>query len=235
MTQIIVRGQTIQWNGPGLPTEAFRIAIRMGTAEYRPEPINGQNRQTRQQVLMMLTGGTSSLRASLLNLMRLTASRGGLEHAAFIFRNGTLGPVNVGTIGGVDGTVRPVGDVVGFVHTHPVPPGVLAPPSAGDFDEDFGPTPIQLVVEMGGRVWELFEGRYSSLLGTINALGHFFPVNAPSNGFVYRVVDMSTVGMEAHDRARAQYQAGQDRAAAAMRQLAEQRRLEAERRSRGPR
>jgi hypothetical protein len=57
--------------------------------------------------------------------------------------------------------------------------------------------PVHLVVEMGGRVWALFNGRYSSLLGTLIPPGYFIMLNDPSTEFVYLVVSQDILRMEA--------------------------------------
>ncbi len=180
----------------------------------------------------MLTNTGSNLASGLFILVQLTASSGSIEHSAYIFDNGTLSATSRGSHSHAPVGSRPAGNVIGFVHTHPVPAAVLAPPSANDYGVSFPQYPTQLVAEMGGRIWALFSGGYSTLLGTFNASGHFFATNAASDGFVYQVVSGDTLRLEAHDQANADEQAGRDRQSAAMRRIAEQRRLEAERRLR---
>ena len=226
MAQLVVSGEIIQWNGPGLPVRPFRVGIGASTAEYRPFDIDAANNQLRERVIAMLSGGP--LGASMHHLKQLTTDNRATEFSAYTFRAGNISQPQQGTTRHAPTGTPPLGDINGFVHTHPVPDAIIAPPSANDYIVDFGRYPIQLVVEMGGRVWQLFSGGYSSLLGALNASGQFAPANAASNRLVYFVVSADTLRMEALDNENAAQRARGDRQQQLMRALAERRQHEAE-------
>lgn len=226
MAFITVNGERVVWSGPGLPLVPFRVAIRAGTAEYRPAPINAENRQLRDRALGLL-GGSTRLATDLAGLIQLTISAGRREHAAYFRPDGTV----VGTLMGEPDSAqmppRPAGELVGFVHTHPVPDTVLAPPSANDYDIPFAANPIQLVAEMGGRVWQVFQGGYCALLGSL-AGTTFRRLTDPSADQVYLTVSGDSLRMEAFEAERQREREGAERRERAMRELAEQRRRDAE-------
>ncbi|MGH9810317.1 MAG: hypothetical protein ACRD9W_24230 [Terriglobia bacterium] len=235
MARISIGGQPADWNQLGLPAQPFRVYIRAGMAEYRPVNINPENRVIRARMVSLLT--TSPLAGNLARLNQVTSTSGRLEHAAYIAGDGSLMGVVSGSQDHAPRGPAPLGNLVGFVHTHPVPNGVMAPPSADDYDaSSFQRLPIQLVAEMGGRVWGLFfsgGAGYCSLLGMLALAGMFQPVTDASTNLVYQTVSEDQIHME-------QFQGDEDREAAArqrqmdaMRALADQRRREAEARRAG--
>jgi len=228
MVQIMINNQTVQWNGPGLPLESFRVFIRGSRAEYRPENISESNRQLRSRTLNMLRSHGSLLSAGLIGIIQQTSSLNGIEHSAFILNDGQVTSISRGTGSHAPVGTPPAGNVIGFVHTHPTPAAVLAPPSANDYCIRFQQYPTQLVAEMGGRIWQLFEFKYSSLLGAFNPSREFVELTDSSTSLVYRVVDADTLAMESLERERDQVRNMQNRQAEAMRRLAEQRQREAE-------
>jgi hypothetical protein len=226
MAQLVVGGEIVQWNGPGLPVRPFRVGIGASTAEYRPFDMNATNNQLRERVIAMLSGG--SLGRSMQYLKQLTVDNRATEFSAYIFRTGDISHPQQGTTRHAPTGTAPPGDINGFVHTHPVPDAIIAPPSANDYIVDFSRYPIQLVVEMGGRIWQLFSGGYSSLLGALSACGRFAPTNAESNRLVYFVVSADTLRMEALDNENAAQRARGDQQQQRMREIAERRQREAE-------
>jgi hypothetical protein len=204
-------------------------------AEYRPVNINAENRVIRARMVSLLT--TSPLAGNLARLSQLTASTGRIEHAAYIGSDGSLVGVVSGSQDHAPRGPAPLGDLVGFIHTHPVPSGVMAPPSADDYDaSSFQRLPIQLVTEMGGRVWGLFfsgGAGYCSLLGVLGSTGVFQPVTDESTSLVYQTVSEDQIHMEQFDGEHNREAAARQRQMDAMRALAEQRRREAEARRAG--
>lgn len=228
MVTIVMEGRIVQWNGPGLPTQPFQVGVRLGTAEYRPEPLTEANRQTRERIIGMLTRSGSRLASGLRRLIQTTSESGGLEYSGYIRSDGRITDVAEGDRNYAPGSQPPAGDVIGYVHTHGVPATVLAPPSAGDYNTSFQRCPIQLVAEMGGRIWAVFSGGLSSLLGRLNQRGQFNTLIDPSTRFAYRVYSADALRMEALDRERARAQAGQDRMTDVRGRIAAQRHQEAE-------
>lgn len=191
--------QQVNWVANDLPTVRFRIGLPGGSAEYRPEPISLVNQQTRQRVLSMLATTQHPLSASLLDAIDRTRTTGGLEHSAYILESGAFTVLQSGSRFHAPMGQLPAGNVIGFMHTHPVSAQNLAPPSANDFGSAFTTLRIQLVAELGGRIWELFEGGYSSLLGQFDSNRQFVPLtNSPSAGLVYQVVSSDQLRMEAY-------------------------------------
>ena len=190
----------VNWVSNDLPTVRFRIGLPGGNAEYRPEAISATNLTTRQRVLSMLRTSEDPLWVNLQDIIQRTRSAGGIEHSAYILANGSFAGRQSGSGFHAPVGQRPSGSIVGFLHTHPVSAQNLAPPSANDFCLPFGNLPIQLVAEMGGRIWELFEYGYSSLLGTFDSNSLFTPLtNTVSAGLVYRVVSTDQLRMEAYE------------------------------------
>lgn len=212
--------QQRNWNSIGLPTNNFRVYIRGGRAEYRPTTINGTNRQTRERTLQMLVN-RNPLNMSLLNLIQRTQNTHGLEHSAYILRDGNLTQIRQGTASHAPIGDAPPGDVIGFIHTHPVPAQILAPPSANDFGLNFGRLEIQIVAEMEGRVWQLFSGGYSSLIGYFNVANQqFFSLSTDASAnYVYGVISDDQLRMEDYEAERAQQRHRMEENAARLRGL----------------
>lgn len=197
--------QQTNWNAVGLPTSNFRVYIRGGRAEYRPTAINGANSQTRARTLQMLVN-RSPLNTGLLDLIQRTDMTRGLEHSAYILGDGNLTHIRQGTASHAPSGDAPPGNIIGFIHTHPVPAQILAPPSANDFGLDFRRLQIQLVAEMAGRVWQLFAGRYSSFIGYFNTVNRqFFPLSTDASAnYVYEVISDDQLRMEGYEAERLQ-------------------------------
>ncbi len=213
--------QQVNWTSLDLPTVRFRIGLPGGNAEYRPEEISADNRTKRERVLAMIAQTPSPLRVSLLNAIQQTRSQGGIEHSAYIFQGGEFSPLQAGTAAHAPVGQRPQGQVIGFMHTHPVSSQNLAPPSANDFGIPFGDLAIQLVAEMGGRLWLLFPGGYSNLLGRFAENQRFTPLDSsPSAHFVYLVVSSDQLRLEAYQE---ESQRQRDRAAEFERRMREAR------------
>jgi hypothetical protein len=229
---------TTCWAGDGLPLEPFRIYLPWGPEEYEPEPINAVNRARREAMLRSLGASDGRLVTGLVQLIATTRGSGSTtesmeEHQAFIFPDGRLSQAREGHdhIYGPPVIPAPSG-AVGTVHTHPVSEQSMAPPSAGDFQQyAFHDLPIQLVVDINGGAWGVFDQGFMSLLGHIRQ-GAFVVLRHRSTGFVYRIVS----GQRARDRRfaedEAQRREQRDRFADAMRQLADQRDHDAEERRR---
>jgi hypothetical protein len=226
----------VDWRGPGLPDEDFRVSLREGTREYRPQAIAPAQQSVRQRILALLTS-QGHLATGLADLMRRTRQPSGDEGRrdfpevrAYFFPDGQPTAIVEGNQGGVATGTPPAG-TVGYVHTHPVPGNLMAPPSSGDYDLSFGRVPLQLVLEMGGRLWAAYQGRLCSLLGAVSAAAEFQRLNhTPTLQRVYQVVSPDQVRARRFQADEARRREAQQRMTDARRQLAEQRRREAEER-----
>ncbi len=231
MVMLRIGDNTVNWTAPGLPTTTFRIMLAHGVAEYVPAPINAANRQRRQDIVAMLSRSGSPLSVGLAALMQSTAA-GGIEFSAYLLRDDPtslrVGPSGRGTTTHAPQGAPPPG-AIGFVHTHPVSEMLLAPPSANDFGTPFQQYPYQFVVETCGRVWQLFDGRYSSLLGRLRSPPQFVALTDPSTSLVYAVVSSDTLRTE---RMMADLPSARRNTVDPRQQLALQRMAERERRAR---
>jgi RHS repeat-associated protein len=179
-------------------TRSFRVYLPGGMEEFRPTEINEANEQRRDMMLRLLT--STPLPSSLLHIAQETI-RLHAEHSADIMPNGQLGPVSSGSFGGVTSDDSRDPDAVGFVHTHPTIPELLAPPSGGDWvgSDAFSQRPAQMMVEASsGRVWGILEPRHATLLGRMTSEGGFEPLNPldPLNEVAFEIVDEGTLRME---------------------------------------
>ncbi len=185
------------WTQPGLPDRNFRISLRGSMAEYRPQPIDPSQQALRQRMIGLLTAGP--LVSGLAEIGRRTRVPPNFEFSGYISGNGTIPRIySIRDRGSAPVPPVPVGPVIGYVHSHPTPAALFAPPSADDYTVlSFAAFPIQLVLEMDGRTWGLFDGRLSTWLGTIISTGVFQPqTHGPTNQRVYRVISEDQIRME---------------------------------------
>ena len=188
-------------------TSPFRVYIRASYEEYRPEKINQINSQRRKQMLDLLT--KTDLPKYLYDIIGKTISTG-LEYNAYISSDGVLLQVQKGEKDKIE--IKPPSTtekIIGYVHTHPTPSVLLAPPSAGDADDkklSFKTFPVQLLVEGGNkrRVWGVFEPKHTTLLGRINDKKEFEELDPNDKRYdlVYRIVDIDQLKMEEYWRER---------------------------------
>jgi hypothetical protein len=106
------------------------------------------------------------------------------------------------------------------VHTHPAADGLIAPPSADDYDDlNFDQFPIQLVAETSDRrIWGIFTPGVCSLLGQLLNRNQFFPFRE-STDLVYQIISSDQRRMNALDAERASRDAAYERYRARMREL----------------
>ncbi len=184
------------WTQPGLPNRNFRISLRGGTAEYRPQPITPGQQAIRVRMIGLLNAGP--LVSGLAEIGLRTRVPPNYEFFAYILGDGRI-PRFYSARDRDHAAVPPVpsGTVIGHVHTHPTPDALFAPPSAGDYGSSFAQFPIQLVLEMHGRTWGQFDGRLCTWLGTISPTGVFQPQSHQlTNQRVYRVISGGQLRME---------------------------------------
>lgn len=185
------------WVQPGLPDRNFRISLRGATAEYRPQPIAPSQQAVRIRMMNLLSAG--ALVSGLAEIASRTREPPNYEFSGYIFDDGRIPRVYSDQDRGA-APVPPIppGAVIGYVHSHPTPAALFAPPSADDFTVlAFDTYPIQLAMEMSGRTWGLFDGRLCAWLGTIGRDGVFHAQrHAQTNQRVYRVISHDQLLLE---------------------------------------
>jgi hypothetical protein len=186
------------WTQPGLPDRNFRISLRGGMEEYRPQPIDPSQQALRQRMMGLLTA--RPLASGLAEIGRRTREPPNFEFSGYILGNGTIPRIySIRERGSAPIPPVPSGPVIGYVHSHPTTAVLFAPPSADDYPTvlPFATFQIQLVLEMDGRTWGLFDGHLCTWLGTIGSTGVFQPqTDGPTNQRVYRVISGDQIRLE---------------------------------------